>query len=534
MELSRRVEDLVLIFFSNAAKELQKGKGITDTSWKLMADRHVALFIRLISLVLKDRQDWSRDRPELTSRLEVLESKLLAHDQNLSADSSGNGPSTVEVEVSISHDVKDMPHVQQVARIFEITNIQIQSDLDKHKAAWTTKSALQDLKTYQSLLSLDSKHTLRSDDFDLEEGYEAWKKAEGPDIAQMMLTILQSSPELAKSTKFDHLTHMHSPGTDSTESNYYDLSRKISGAADSLPPDGTSSYAFNQPVDMSVMSPTDTSPDLNDDHGVFVFIPPDPRGYYRFILAQALTHDLKDDDLQPADAAADTPPLKLLSKQSSELLNELCLRWRLPYVSRAVLFLDVVREKFIDQELSLDVLDAAFIFIKETPPDNRKTFTAVHAQLSDRTKWTLSDFTLNQQILSTLHNALLRDLYDIMQKCYESKPASVGPIICVLEYHIYADPGFPKASADREAFTISLREGLKSKVLELYKEFLEKHLPQDQESWEFYHVIQLGKAVLGLAQRIQKRYRKNPEVLGSASRSSSFNPTDLKHLVSTR
>ena len=83
MEKDRRVEDLLLIFFSNATKELQKGKAPTDDSWKLMVDRHVALFVRLISSTLKDH-DWARDRPELSSRLNTMEKKLLMHDQDLS------------------------------------------------------------------------------------------------------------------------------------------------------------------------------------------------------------------------------------------------------------------------------------------------------------------------------------------------------------------------------------------------------------------------------------------------------------------
>lgn len=99
MEKDRRVEDLVLIFFSSATKELQKGKAPSDDSWKLMVDRHVAMFVRLLSATLKDHEG-VRDRPELSSRLATLESKLLKHDQDLAAASQragGAGGTTVEV-----------------------------------------------------------------------------------------------------------------------------------------------------------------------------------------------------------------------------------------------------------------------------------------------------------------------------------------------------------------------------------------------------------------------------------------------------
>ena len=509
MEKDRRVEDLVLIFFSNATKELQKGKPSTDDSWKLMADRHLALFVRLISLILKE-QEWSRDRPELSHRLATLESKLLTNDQDLTADSSNGAGSTMEVIVPLSYEVKDMPLVQVVAQIFGVTNIQVQSDIENNKATWTAKAALQDIKTYQTLLNLNSRKTLRSDDFDLEDAYEAWKKAEGPDLAQMILAIVQSNPELAKSSS-NYSTPQFNPtpsGSEASDSGYAESSRKISMSEGS-------SYVIDQPVDMSAICPTDSNPSfLAKDDETFTFMPPEPRAYYRLILSQALSHDLKDESLQPTSAILETPPIKLLSKQSTELLNEICLRWRLPYPSRMVLFLDVIREKFLEQELSLDTLDSAFTFIKELSHDNRKDASLTIYLLHDRTRWTLQDYALNQQILTSLHDALLRDLYDIAKQCYEPKPPSVGPILYVLEHHIKSDPSFSKTSEDDAAFAAQLYEGLKDNAFALYKQYLEKYLPQDQERWEFYHVVELGRAVVALAQRIQKRYRKNTEIMG--------------------
>lgn len=122
MDKDRRVEDLLLIFYSNATKELQKGKVPGDDSWKLMVDRHVALFLRLVSSILKDH-DWAKDRPELTQRLATMEKKLLMHDQDLTAENQrngGQGGSTIEVEVPRSYEVKDMPLVLVVSRIFAV------------------------------------------------------------------------------------------------------------------------------------------------------------------------------------------------------------------------------------------------------------------------------------------------------------------------------------------------------------------------------------------------------------------------------
>ena len=513
MEKDRRVEDLVLIFFSNATKELQKGKPPGDDAWKLMADRHLALFVRLISLVLRDH-DWVRDRPELTSRLATLESKLLAHDQDLAASTSrngGSGGSTVEVIVPLSYEIKDMPLVQVVARIFGVSNTLVQSDITNNKAVWTERAALHDLKTYQMFLNLNSRKTIRKDDFDSDDAYETWKKGETQDLSQMMLAIVQASPDLAKDSSAASIPHSNRQvsSPDASDPGYSAAFRRTSNGNDMSP------YLIDQPVDMTAYSSGDQSPvNSNEEDDVFTFIPPDSRAFFRFIIAQSLTHDINDNARQQAQAADSTHAMGLLSKASMELLSEICLRWRIPQVSRVILFLDVVREKFVDQEITVEILDAAFNFTKNPPQDYRRSGNFMTTLSLDRTKWTVADVALYQRLLATLHEALLRDLYEVMQHCYEQKPPSAGPALYVLEQHIQNDPSFSKTPDEQQAFTRQLHDGLQQKAHDLYRAFLEKEVPQDQYTWEFYHVIQMGKAVVALAQRIQKRYRKNPKILG--------------------
>ncbi|EMD59501.1 hypothetical protein GGP41_004456 [Bipolaris sorokiniana] len=511
MDKDRRVEDLLLIFYSNATKELQKGKAPTDDSWKLMVDRHVALFLRLVSSILRDH-DWQRDRPELAQRLMTMEKKLLVHDQDLAAENQrngGQGGTTIEVEIPRSYEVKDMPLVLVVSRIFSVSYSDVQNDINRYKSVWTEKAALQDLKTYQAHLSLMTKKTLNAEDFDTEEAYEAWKNQEVPDLSQMILAIIQSNPELAKSSHGGAVPQFKPRAP--MDAGYADASRQGSMSSES-----GSSYVIDQPVDMSGLH-------INDDYdqdSSYTFIPSDPRATYRAILNEALKHDLADSELEPTEATADSPSVKLLSKQSAELLNEIALRWRIPQFSRLVLFMDVVCERYTNQEVDLDTLDAAFSYVKEPPPvdkrASRMSFIPVQSSLFDRTKWTIHDYALNQQILSALHDCLLRELYELMMHVYMSKPPPLGPVMYVLENHIYDDPTFPGTEEEMDKFTEQLRQGLREKASDVYRELLAKHIPDTKEEWEFYHVIELGRAVVKLCERIQKRYRKNPEVMGAS------------------
>lgn len=494
MEKDRRVEDLLLIFYSKATTELQKGKTTDDDNWKLMVDRHVALFVRLVGSTLKGN-DWARDRPELSSRLQTLESKLLVHAQDL-ADSSqrngGAGGTTVEVEVPRSSEVKDMPLVLRVANIFGISYDQIQADIDASKVVWTEKAALQDLKMYQMYLSLNSNRTLSNDDFDNEDTYEQWKKAEVQDLSQMMLTLIQSNPELAKST---------------TGAAFSDISRTMS--------DPAAAESVDQQLDVGNLNLDHSPRESIADDTPFTFIPPDARTYYRAVLQKALANDVYQDE--PSEENSGEPSIQLLSKSSTDVLNELALRWRIPHPSRMVLFLDVIREKFEHQEINMDVLDTAFTFAKEPPSEIKKghrSSVVVQSMLTDMSKRTLADQSLQQQALVSIHDALLRELFELLQHCYENKPPSIGQVMYILENHIYDDELFAKTPEDLDQFSEDLREALRERARAAYNNMLAKHIPEDADSWEFFNVIQLGKAVISLADKIQKRYRKNPDIMG--------------------
>lgn len=519
MEKDRRVEDLLLIFYSRATGELQKGKSAEDDAWKWMVDRHVALFVRLISSTLHNN-DWTRDRPELRDRLKTLETKLLQHDQDL-ADTSqrngGQGGQSIEVEVPRSYEVRDMPLVIRVCSIFAKPTVQAQNDINAHREQWTEKAALKDLKDYQNHMMLNTRVTLSKDDFDLDDAFETWRKGEFSDLSQMMLAIIQSNPELARSSSAG-IPAFKASNAGHNES---DLSRQTSGGAET-----ETIRMIDQPVDMSNLNLDDGSPrdsgtgSMDASQADFTFIPPDAKAYYRQVLKVALTHDLADPDLAPG-ATEDTPAAKLLSRQSTELLNEIALRWRIPSYTRMVFFLDVIREKYQHQEISLDTLDAAFLFAKEpTAPDPKKAGKlsqqqqAAQLALFDRSKWTTADRVLNQNVLASLHDALLRELYETFQHCYETKPPSIGSVMYVLETHIYDDALFNPSPADLDAFTATLADALRDRARAKYHEMLAKNISDNASEWEFFNVIQLGKAVTGLCEKIQKRYRKNPEVMG--------------------
>ncbi|KIW70358.1 hypothetical protein PV04_02633 [Phialophora macrospora] len=508
MEADRRAEDLVLIFFSTATKELQKAHQPGDDAVKRLVDRHVALFVRLMSLILKDK-DWAKDKPDLATRLQTLESKLLKGDENLATSQTNGELKTVEEVVPLSYEVKDMPLALAVGRLFGLTPTMVQSDIDKHKPVWTEKAALQDLKTYQQHLTLGTKMVLNTNDFDTHEAYQAWKKSEGPDLSQLMLAIMQSNPDLAKSTPGGALPQFKDQAEPSSPSDahYAELSRAISQGGE------PSSYVLDLPADLSALNLNlnDSSRHNDDATQLYTFIPPDPRSMFRYIMLQALNHDLNDKTNETGG--------QLFSKDATEILNEIALRWRIPKFTRIVLFLDVVREKFVEGVLSLEMLDAAFNYVKEPMQEeskNKRSSLIISSTLYDRNKWTIADFALMGKLLNAIYEYLLRDLYEVILTSYADKAQlpRLGAIMAVMDEHIRSDPSFHQSPEDFEDFKTAAIDGLATEARKIYDSLLDRELPQEHEKWEFYHIMQLAKAVLKLAEKVQKRFKKNPEILG--------------------
>ncbi|KLJ06702.1 hypothetical protein EMPG_17813 [Blastomyces silverae] len=496
MREERRVEPLVLIFVTHATKELSKGQAQDDINWKLMVDRHVALFVRIISLVLKD-QGWDKDRPELASQLSTLETKLLAHDQNLAEASPKDGNVITEL-VPLTYKVEDMPLVQVVAKVFGLRNSYVQSDIHKYKDVWTATAALQDLKTYQVQLNLNTRRTLSNEDFDSTEAFEAWKKAEAGELSQMMFSIMQSNPDTKTSLPGGTLPHLN---TRSSDPHALDL--------------GYSDTSDISSIDAASLSLPDASHDYADDPNIYTFIPPDPRSFYRFLLLQVVNHELQERQTNASDSTSDSPATTLLSNQATDLLNEISLRWRIPTSSRAILLLDVFREKYVEQEIDLDTLDSAFILVNQPPSEkSKRSSSLIVSLLSNRESWTLADFGVMTHLLASLHEALLRHLYETMMHCFDTKVPPIGSVMYILENYVEADPNFVSKPDKVENFRSSVYDGLVDKAKEVYQEHLNKEIPADQDVWEFYHVMQLGKGIQKLCKRIQNRYRKNPEIMG--------------------
>jgi len=509
VDKDRKAEPLVLMFYSSATKACMMGHTPGDDSWKHLVDRHLALFVRMLSSLLKD-QGYDQSKSELMSRLTTLENKLLTNDQNLSIGGESNAGTTIEVIAPLSYDVKDMPLVQAVAQIFGLSHSDVQSHIDAQKPNWTEEAALKDLKTYQLRLNSNTRGALRSQDFDLTEAYQEWKRAEAPQLSQMMLDILTAQPALAKTSSRNSVI-LDKPLPTSPSSSNYDEDQAYADLSRALSMSDGSAFGIEHALSLSSVSLDDSPSSIRSvDEAQYTFIPRDPREFFKTIVGYVLEFDAVHDN-----GGDQTGPF---SKQSTELLTELCVRWRLPQFTRLVVFIESATRRYTDTLFSAVDLDKTFDLVKGPPPPTKKPphiyLWDENLATIDRARWTIHDHSVYQSTLSSIHDALLRELYDKLMHCYEPKAPTVGPTLFVLDNQIYSDPAFSRKEEDAADFARILTAGLEEQAAVVYRSFLDAEIPQSQEEWHFGHVVALGKQVIKLSEKIKKRYKNNPEIMG--------------------
>jgi len=338
----------------------------------------------------------------------------------------------------------------------------------------------------------------------------------------MMIVVVQSEPELAKNAP-------RSLAQDRASNGGMGEPESSSAPRLSIECEPPSPYVIDLPVDMSALEMDDSisNEPSSDQSEPYMFVPPEPRPYYRFLVKECIMYDLSNVPSGTVDSGPNDQTLNgILAKRSIELLNEVGLRWRIPYVSRLLLFLDVIREMFIDQHIDIEAVHTAFLWVRNPPSDRKK---GEPAELPHVSKWTIKDYVLKQQILTSIHDMLLRDLYAELQKCYEVKPPDIGAMMEVLEQHVYDDPLFSKTPEDLDQFGRHLQTALEEKSRSIYQEIYDAQIRANTERLEFFHVVQLGNEVLKLCEKIQKRYRKTPRIMGWVSSNTiPFNFTDKR------
>ena len=186
------------------------------------------------------------------------------------------------------------------------------------------------------------------EDFETESAWQHWRASETAQLQQLIVALLQTNPDLARSTPSDLHSSFQNSSATWPASHYLPDSPPLSRHASIR--SRRSYYGANG---------HEEHPDDDEDSSPgFTFIPPNPKKYYKRLVEYCLTADLET-MLSPEVDDNDEVSLGILSAPHLDLINECALRWRIGHPHRAACFLDLVRQFYERNDVPMECIPEA-------------------------------------------------------------------------------------------------------------------------------------------------------------------------------
>ncbi|ORY75797.1 hypothetical protein BCR37DRAFT_172537 [Protomyces lactucae-debilis] len=441
---NRRIEDLILMFFSKATQELQKR--MSDEEAKNLVNIHVAKFIRLITQVIRSNHLERKDS-EIVLRLNGYEQKLLQNNDYISLVSEPPSAPATPVPWLLN----EMVAVHKLGAAFRKSSNALDLLIDQQRSMCTDLALLRDLKTQVEHINMQS-----NKEFDSEEAFNNWKQSEIKELTQAILKLTSGNTTLAK------VSDGRMPGSPSR-------SRASSFTSEDLS------------KRMSQVSLQEEEP-----HPYF-FIPPDPFNHYRELLSVLLEDDLAE-AASRVQAGDDDARFDLLSKLSLEVLQDCRVRWRISPGGHAAIYLDVCKSLFVAGRLDIELLDEILVEMRSESP----------------TTWTRSERESYKRSMLSLNDHLIRELYSQLEKAFFKNVDTKA--LYILQEHIYTDLLFQEAAPETAHLFDEMEDGLRNVAVDAYRSQLAK-IRKGTEI-EVLHVVKLAVALVKDLSRLQRKYQQ--------------------------
>lgn len=392
MKENRRIEEVILMYVTSSTSILKKDKTLEGDGWKIELNKQVAIFIRILRETLRTVHHVP---PELQTRLDMYSTKLAPKDEPGPSAAPRRVPRERDswVDVAAEGQIADMPLVQAVGKLFDISDADLQKDVNAAAKVCTDKAAIVDLKTCLKNITVGMPFPGRREDFQNDAAFQHWRTTENSQLSQLMVAMIRINPALAKFTPSDiSATAISNPG-ERPKSMYSDLQSGVSGRHDSI------SSRFST-----------ISVDDGDEADSFTYIPPNPKKAYKRLVELCVDADLNAMHTLPEDQEVS---LTILSPRNHEIINECAVRWRVLQTYRVSCFLDVVRYKYEREEVPLDCVPEALQLVN-------KTVSEMSLDL-----WPRPDIDYLSTIYGSLYNILLGMIYHSIKELTKLNPGII-------------------------------------------------------------------------------------------------------------
>ncbi|SCZ94445.1 BZ3500_MvSof-1268-A1-R1_Chr12-2g03904 [Microbotryum saponariae] len=446
---NRGIEEIILTFVTIASGYLRKR--LEGDEWKEHLNQHVAEFV----MVLRDGLKLCRGVPsELLLRLDSYCSKMQTpasaggpnsaltastnKDLSSSASTGSAQASTSKLTLDThltppipgSANVQDMPMVLAVGKLFGKSIADLNRDYFPIRRTCTEQSAFNDLKLCINNVAKGARFPARREDFDSDESFSTWRKQESDTLQEYMLNMIKRNPNLVRSASSTVATGETGSSTPLTGSP--SLRRSVLSVDGGFP-----------------LTSEDDSEPLVDP--AFVFVPPDPKFYYRRLYEIALNHDY--------EAMRDLPPdqdvsLTILSPLHEELLSGCATRWRIMAPTRAGTFLSLIGQHYKFQAVPEACVAQALSDLAQVVED------------WEYARWPWADRDYLFKGLSVLFDTLLSRFFEVFQGLLAISLEEVVDLI----HEVHTNEVFREDIRDLDTTLQELQQGMRKFIAMMYEE----------------------------------------------------------------
>nr|CRX79212.1 hypothetical protein ls5931a1_00048 [Leucosporidium scottii] len=446
---NRQIEEVILSFVTTASGLLKKRLPDGD-EWKTRLNEQVGEFVSVVRDGLRSCRGVS---PELLQRLESYVAKLVppSSSSSLAPSSASNYASGSSADTSpaastskltldqppppvagMVTNVHEMPLVLAVGRLFGKSEAELTRDVVALRRLCTEQAAFKDLKACINNVAQGARFPARREDFDSDDAFAAWRKQESDELQELLLDMLKRTPELV---------HTAAPS---------EVIRDPSNGHSSLGPGSNRSSVVGGPSpDGSLVG--DGSEEAMVDLASFVFVPPDPKFYFKRLYEIALDYDY--------EAMKDLPPdqdvsLTILSPVHEELLDDCATRWRVMRTVRAGTFLALIGQHYKLQGIPESCVGEALGGVERV------------AHEWSYWRWPWADRNYLFKTLSALFDNLLSRFFEVFQGVVDLPFEDVVELLEI----IYSNEVFREDIRDLAITFQELQQGMRKFVAMAYEE----------------------------------------------------------------
>lgn len=439
---SRSPFDLLMFFLTDASKELQTYNESTQTHGTTDPSVYVPNFIHLLVDSLREK-GYGSSHASLISELESFRAAS-SKGQTLRPKSSqlsnprgpdGSSPNSLGPEANVvkpSFKLSDMTSAKYLADLFGYSPELMQSTINSLKDEATEKAAVAEIKFLRDDLEIQNRHpTYSRSDFHSESAFNTWKSAE-------LITLNQQATHFIKQK---------------------------------------SSLATVLPL----------KPEAGSDPN-YVYLPPDPRSFYRLLVQMCLQHD--------ATVESDL----ILSKSALDLLQKVTQAWRLTHVTRGLIFFHVSVHFYEEEKFSLTKLAGSAIDLA------RAHISDHNKELIEKDNWPESDKLIAYGAMKELHSWIVDKIVLLLQGIFNTKRPDIKPFMMFLadNCEFFSDfPGYPEVDITPDQH-MAIKEVVIGAAQDRYGELVAE-LPRDH-TLSHEHLVRMADELNAYAKVLKKRY----------------------------